>query len=363
MRYSITGAAAALLVASIAPALAQAPPPMAPMMSGVNWSGFYLGANVGGDWGDSKHSFAPAGTSTNSFNVKGPLGGGTLGFNWQLNPSWVLGAEGDIDGTGLGGNNNCPAPVLGGALCRTSNSWLGTARLRLGINPGAGPLLWYVTGGAAFGDINAAVDGTGKVRASSTEVGWTAGAGAEYMFAPGWSGKLEYRFTDLGSITYGCPAATTCATTQTGKAKFDSNNAILLGVNYHFGAPPPPPPPMPVAAPPPPPAPKVFIVFFDWDKDTITRDGMAIIQQAAETYRSGAPVQIQVTGYTDRSGSPGYNQRLSERRANNVAKALAGMGVPRTQMAVSGRGENDNRVPTADGVREPQNRRVEIVAP
>ena len=65
----------------------------------------------------------------------------------------------------------------------------------------------------------------------------------------------------------------------------------------------------------------------------------------------------------DRSGSPGYNQRLSERRANNVAKALAALGVPQNQMIVSGRGENDNRVPTADGVREPQNRRVEIVAP
>ena len=69
------------------------------------------------------------------------------------------------------------------------------------------------------------------------------------------------------------------------------------------------------------------------------------------------------TGYTDRSGSPGYNQRLSERRANNVAKALAALGVPPAQMVVSGRGENDNRVPTADGVREPQNRRVEIVEP
>ena len=74
-------------------------------------------------------------------------------------------------------------------------------------------------------------------------------------------------------------------------------------------------------------------------------------------------MQIQVTGYTDRSGSPGYNQRLSERRANNVAKALAAQGVPPAQMVVSGRGENDNRVPTADGVREPQNRRVEIIAP
>ena len=130
-----------------------------------------------------------------------------------------------------------------------------------------------------------------------------------------------------------------------------------------FGAPPPP-----VVAPPAPPAPppvqrKVFLVFFDWDKDTITPEGMAIIQQAAAAFRSGAPVQIQVTGYTDRSGSPGYNQRLSERRANAVATALEGLGVPRSQMAVSGRGENDNRVPTADGVREPQNRRVEIVFP
>jgi OOP family OmpA-OmpF porin len=72
-------------------------------------------------------------------------------------------------------------------------------------------------------------------------------------------------------------------------------------------------------------------------------------------------VTIQVTGYADRSGSPGYNQRPSERRANSVANALTQMGVPRQQMAVSGRGENDNRVRTADGVREPQNRRVEIV--
>jgi outer membrane protein OmpA-like peptidoglycan-associated protein len=90
---------------------------------------------------------------------------------------------------------------------------------------------------------------------------------------------------------------------------------------------------------------------------------MRIIEQAAAAYRAGAPVQLQVTGYTDRSGSPGYNQRLSERRANAVADALTRLGVPRHDMAVSGRCVNDNRVPTADGVREPQNRRVELVFP
>jgi OOP family OmpA-OmpF porin len=107
----------------------------------------------------------------------------------------------------------------------------------------------------------------------------------------------------------------------------------------------------------------VFLVFFDWDRDTITPEGMQIVQQAAAAFRAGGPITIQVTGYTDRSGSPGYNQRLSERRANNVANAMARLGVPRNQMSVSGRGENDNRVPTAPGVREPQNRRVEIVFP
>ena len=138
----------------------------------------------------------------------------------------------------------------------------------------------------------------------------------------------------------------------------------MASLVYHF-QPSPPPAPIPVAepAPPPPPRRQVFLVFFDWDRDTITSAGGQIIQQAANAYRSGGQVQVQVVGYTDRSGSPAYNQRLSERRANNVANALAQNGVPRNQMSVSGRGENDNRVPTADGVREPQNRRVEIVLP
>jgi outer membrane protein OmpA-like peptidoglycan-associated protein len=107
----------------------------------------------------------------------------------------------------------------------------------------------------------------------------------------------------------------------------------------------------------------VFIVFFDWDRATITPAGMRVVEQAAAAFKAGAPVQIQVTGYTDASGSAGYNQRLSERRANAVATALGRLGVPRNDMAVSGRGKNDQRVPTADGVREPQNRRVEIVFP
>jgi outer membrane protein OmpA-like peptidoglycan-associated protein len=89
--------------------------------------------------------------------------------------------------------------------------------------------------------------------------------------------------------------------------------------------------------------------------------GQEVIGLAAQTYKAGSPVTVQVTGYTDTSGSPEYNQRLSVRRANAVAAVLVQDGVPQTALVVSGKGENDLRVPTPDGVREPQNRRVEIV--
>jgi opacity protein-like surface antigen len=348
MRFTISGAAAALLLTSVAPAVAQMSPlSPAPMPPGVtNWGGFYLGLNVGGGSVSDRFRNPYNGVSTRDFNIGGPVGGGTAGFNWQINPNWVLGVEGDMDASGISGSTGCPN---GTYICGESNSYLGSARGRIGYAPSnwgmANNALFFVTGGAEFGDINRSINGPLPARSPSPgdQVGWTVGGGIEDMFAPQWSVKVEYRYAELGS-------------------HFTLNEG-LMGVNYHFNAP-PPPPPAPMAAPAPPPsAPRVFIVFFDWDKDTITPEGQQIIAQAADAYKAGAPVQIQVTGYTDRSGSPGYNQRLSERRANNVARAMAALGVPKDQMIVAGRGENDNRVPTAPGVREPQNRRVEIVEP
>jgi outer membrane protein OmpA-like peptidoglycan-associated protein len=362
-----------MLLATAASAGAQTPPPMA--MGITDWSGFYIGANVGGATGTSSQTLtlsAPgvgsASIGTGNFNLHGPFGGGTIGYNWQFNPSWVVGLEGDIDGSGIGGGSPCVSGPLAGTFvginCHTGNSWDGTVRGRIGWLPMPNAML-FATGGAAFGDIsvqntfNALLTGA-SLNHDSTNVGWTVGGGLEYMFAPQWSVKVEYRHTDLGSVT---TSQTFAGLVTVGVKTNYQTDAGLIGFNYHFNAP-PPPPPAPAAMPAPPPvAPKVFIVFFDWDKDAITPEGEAIIEQAAAAYKAGAPVQLQVTGYTDRSGSPGYNQRLSERRANNVAKALAALGVPQSQMVVSGRGENDNRVPTAPGVREPQNRRVEIVAP
>lgn len=125
---------------------------------------------------------------------------------------------------------------------------------------------------------------------------------------------------------------------------------------------PAPPPPVASAPPPPPPPPQTtFTVFFPWDSATLTPEGDQIVQAAATNFKAGAPSTVQVTGYTDTSGSASYNQQLSERRAQSVASALGEQGVPQSALTVSGQGENDLRVPTPPGVREPQNRRVEIV--
>jgi outer membrane immunogenic protein len=376
----------------------------------LSWTGFYVGVN--GGWVNSaRDKVVNTGTDTGvgglgtALATPGPFGpfgghqiptqfnlsydgwqaGGTVGYNRQVAPQWVLGFEMDFDGGDATANRTFAFPGNAGTVpfsttYRKSVGFLGTDRVRAGFLP-TPSLMLFGSFGLAWGETEmrsaficptCAPPSATQAATANTHHRWGAGlawgGGAEWMFLPNWSLKAEYIRADLGTTdsniryNYGPGGAPiTNFSTMRSSATF-VEDIVRVGVNFHFAAPPPPPAPMAAPAPPPA-APKVFIVFFDWDKDSITREGMAIISQAADAYKSGAPVQIQVTGYTDRSGSPGYNQRLSERRANNVAKALAAQGVPPASMMVSGRGENDNRVPTADGVREPQNRRVEIVTP
>ena len=103
-----------------------------------------------------------------------------------------------------------------------------------------------------------------------------------------------------------------------------------------------------------------FIVFFDWDKDEITPQAAAILDNAAQAYQTTGQAQVMLAGHADRSGSDAYNVGLSQRRANNVRSYLAGRGVPDGSMTTEAFGESRPLVDTADGVREPQNRRVEI---
>ena len=130
----------------------------------------------------------------------------------------------------------------------------------------------------------------------------------------------------------------------------------MLGVSYKFGQPAstPAPSPPPVSSP-------SFMVFFDWDRSNLSAQALATIQQAADAFKAKGSARITATGHTDTSGPENYNMALSLRRANAVKDALVRDGVPATAIAVVGRGEQGLLVPTPDGVREPQNRRVEIV--
>jgi len=119
------------------------------------------------------------------------------------------------------------------------------------------------------------------------------------------------------------------------------------------------PPPVAVA----PKMPSDFLVFFDWDKYNITPEAAKIIADAVAVAKKEGAKSIKIVGHTDTSGSPAYNQKLSERRANAVAAQMVKLGIPATSITTLGRGESDLLVPTPDGVREPQNRRAAISFP
>ena len=102
-------------------------------------------------------------------------------------------------------------------------------------------------------------------------------------------------------------------------------------------------------------------MFFDFDRSNLTPEAEQIVQTAASNYQNTTVTRINVTGHADRSGSAQYNMGLSQRRAESVKAELIRNGVPEREIAVFARGEEDPLVPTRDGVREPQNRRVEIV--
>ena len=130
--------------------------------------------------------------------------------------------------------------------------------------------------------------------------------------------------------------------------------ALLLGACAEQAPPP---------APPPPAAPQAtsFMVFFDWDRSNLSTQAESTIQQAAATFKTIGSARVTATGHTDKSGPDNYNMALSLRRANTVKDSLVRNGVPATAISVVGVGESQPLVQTADGVREPQNRRVEIV--
>ena len=190
-----------------------------------------------------------------------------------------------------------------------------------------------------------------------------AGLSFPLPFLVGLSATVEYRFVGLAGVShktsYNAPGFS-----QAGEDKYlnDLNHSAMLGLRYEFNVipPPPPPAPMPVAAPVAGPV-RSYLVFFDWDRADLTARARQIIAEAAQNIDHVQHTRIGVNGNADRSGSPQYNQRLSMRRAENVAAKLVRDGVARTAIDIKAFGDTRPLVPTAAGVREPQNRRVEII--
>ena len=319
---------------------------------------FYLGGEAGWSVLENQTDSAPGFAPVHKRFDDGYAAGARAGYEWG---PWRFEEEYVYHNNGLSGFKVGPVKATGVTGSREAHAAMTNVLYDINL----GNLAWPVTPhiGAGIG----AVDVIDRARSTNFgtvshgenwEIGYQAIAGVRYNMTPNVALDLDYRYLATSDLRLRVPAAPA--------VKYNSGyntHTLMASLVYRFG-----PPPAPVAAPPAMPAPppaarRVFLVFFDWDKATITAEGAGIVQQAAAAYKSGAPVQLQVTGYTDASGSVGYNQRLSERRANAVADALARQGVARNDMMVSGRGKNDQRVPTADGVREPQNRRVEIVFP
>ena len=137
-----------------------------------------------------------------------------------------------------------------------------------------------------------------------------------------------------------------------------TGHTVTLGLRYAFGAeeaPPPPPPP-----PPPAPAARQFVVYFDWDRSDLTAEARSVVTQASNYAKSGRPTRILIVGHTDTSGSAAYNVGLSNRRSRTVADAMVANGVNGGVISLEGKGETQLARATADGVREPLNRRATI---
>jgi outer membrane protein OmpA-like peptidoglycan-associated protein len=191
-----------------------------------------------------------------------------------------------------------------------------------------------------------------------------AGLAFKLFDVPGLAFTAEYRFLGTLNPKYGVDriAGPPRNDVAAGFRPENYNHSALLGVRYNFGA----ARPAPAAAETPPPVrqpeiARTYLVFFDWNRADLTDRARQIIGEAANNSRNARSTRVEVAGHADRSGTPQYNQRLSQRRADVVAAELVRQGVNRGDIGVTAFGESRPLVPTADGVREPQNRRVEIV--
>ena len=340
-------------------------------------TGLYIGGGAGFNWLQNQHLINATGTAGNA-SLQSHFGFAGIGsVGWALPNGIRVELEGDYRNNQFAHGLNFGFPARAGGreikygpmvnvLYDMTNLLAQTTGLTIPyfapyIGVGAGYQWAHMAGFTASGS-------TGFPSVASND---TYGAIA-YQFilggavpipsVRGLAMTVEYRFFGMGSRKYN--VATQAAfdapvTFGTAKLGNDFNHSVMIGLRYNFGQPPPPPPapaPVPAAAPA-----RSYLVFFDWDKYNLTDRAREIIAEAAANSTKVQYTRIEVNGYTDTSGTPQYNQGLSIRRAKAVQAQLIADGVPENAITIQGFGDTRLLVQTGPGVREPQNRRVEII--
>jgi opacity protein-like surface antigen len=218
------------LLASVASASASdmgrpmpVPPPY--ILPLYNWSGFYVGANLGGAWNDTTLNDSFTGFQIGN-SSSGVIGGGQLGYNWQSGPL-MLGAEWMFDGTSLSASRT--VGFLQGAA---NTNWLTTFAGRLGWV--SNNWLFYGKGGGGWADASVTLtnlaNGT-QLSNSHTSAGWLAGAGIEYGITPNWTLKFEYDYLGMNTWT----ANSTLFAPNADRVSVKPNiQTFIVGANFKF---------------------------------------------------------------------------------------------------------------------------------
>jgi outer membrane immunogenic protein len=225
---ALAGVAHAADLPSTKSAPAFIPPPPA-----FTWTGFYVGAQLGYQWGTASITSilnrTGAAKTNLGYSPEGVIGGAHVGYNWQMpSTSFVLGIEGDVDGSGYSGSGLSRT----GFVNRTTNEDVeGSIRGRVGY--AWDHALIYATGGAAFASIQNVSTNLVTRRVdvfNNTGVGWTVGGGVEYAIDNNWSLRAEYRYTDFGSFNENLVNSSPGESAR----RHETDNAVRAGISYKF---------------------------------------------------------------------------------------------------------------------------------
>jgi len=228
-------------VAGAADLPVRAPPPPLPVPQGFSWTGFYIGANIGGAWANNNWTDTLSLTNFNGNNGVF-IGGGQIGANYQIG-SFVIGGEWDFDwAANNNGGTGVAIPAVGTVVVTTNNHWITTVAARFGYafdhvllygKAGAG---WVGSNNPAVTNVSTGVSLTcgNFTNCGNSNGGWLVGAGAEWMFVPNWSVKVEYDYLGLGNRTFSIPATAPFLAGDTFTANNRNVQMLKFGVNYLF---------------------------------------------------------------------------------------------------------------------------------